>query len=276
MQTLKYVCGSTGDEIGMSGPDIFAQTAEGIRGRSWSYDLGYRSLTGVTRAARETDLELTYLRCPEKADWTRRLFDADVAAGTPGMLDADGWTTRAYVVKAEPQTITPVIIQQKLTVVLLDGIWRKAGESQHFWSDALTPGLDLDYPYDYPHDYLATVRDAVASNPMPTAMPFQMVIFGPVSNPQLTLGGNRYALDMDIPSGSYVTVTSIAGRRTIVMTAENGDETNVFDKGRRGTGLNGGEYIFQPIPAGDSIVQWSGFGVDLTVYQEESEPPWSN
>ncbi len=276
MQTLKYVCGSTGDEIGMSGPDIFAQTAEGIRGRSWSYDLGYRSLTGVTRAARETDLELTYLRCPEKADWTRRLFDVDVAAGTPGMLDADGWTTRAYVVKAEPTSITPVIIHQKLTVVLLDGIWRKAGELQHFWSDALQPGLDLDYPYDYPHDYLATVRDAVASNPMPTAMPFQMVIFGPVSNPQLTLGGNTYALDMDIPSGSYVTVTSIAGRRTIVMTAENGDETNVFDKGRRGTGLNGGEYIFQPIPAGDSSVQWSGFGVDLTVYQEESEPPWRN
>ena len=276
MQTLKYVCASTGDEIVMSGPDIFAQTAEGIRGRSWSYDLGYRSLTGVTRAARETDLELTYLRCPEKADWTRRLFDADVAAGTPGMLDADGWTTRAYVVKAESQTITPVIIRQKLTVVLLDGIWRKAGELQHFWSDALQPGLDLDYPYDHPHDYLVTTRNAVASNPMPTAMPFQMVIFGPVSNPQLTLGGNRYALDMDIPSGSYVTVTSIAGRRTIVMTAENGDETNVFDKGRRGAGLNGGEYIFQPIPAGDSIVQWSGFGVDLTVYQEESEPPWRN
>ena len=97
MQTLKYVCASTGDEIVMSGPDIFAQTAEGIRGRSWSYDLGYRSLSGVTRTARETDLELTYLRCPEKADWTRRLFDADVAAGTPGMFDADGWTTRAYV-----------------------------------------------------------------------------------------------------------------------------------------------------------------------------------
>lgn len=43
MQTLKYVCASTGDEIVMSGPDIFAQTAEGIRGRSWSYDLGYRT-----------------------------------------------------------------------------------------------------------------------------------------------------------------------------------------------------------------------------------------
>lgn len=276
MRSLSYICASTGETIPLEGPDIWAQTAAGLRGREWSYTLGYRSLTGVSRTACKAELDLTYVRCPEKVDWTRRLFDADVAAGTPGMFDADGWTTRAYVVKAESQTITPVIIQQKLTVVLLDGIWRKVGESQHFWSDALTPGLDLDYPYDYPHDYLAATRNAVASNPMPTAMPFQMVIFGPVSNPQLTLGGNRYALDMDIPSGSYVTVTSIAGRRTIVMTAENGDETNVFDKGRRGAGLNGGEYIFQPIPAGDSSVQWSGFGVDLTVYQEESEPPWRN
>lgn len=276
MRSLSYICASTGETIPLEGPGIWAQTADGLRGREWSYTIGYRSLTGVSRTAREAELDLAYVRCPEKVDWTRRLFDADVAAGTPGMFDADGWTTRAYVVKAEPQTITPVIIQQKLTVVMLDGIWRKAGESQHLWSDALTPGLDLDYPHDYPHDYLMTTRNAVASNPMPTAMPFQMVIFGPVSNPQLTLGGNTYALDMDIPSGSYVTVTSIAGRRTIVMTAENGDETNVFDKGRRGTGLNGGEYIFQPIPAGDSIVQWSGFGVDLTVYQEESEPPWRN
>lgn len=276
MRSLSYICASTGETIPLEGPDIWAQTADGLRGREWSCTLRYRSLTGVSRTARKVELDLTYVRCPEKVDSTRHLFDADVAAGTPGMFDADGWTTRAYVVKAESQTITPVIIQQKLTVVLLDGIWRKAGELQHFLSDALQPGLDLDYPYDHPHDYLATTRNAVASNPMPTAMPFQMVIFGPVSNPQLTLGGNRYALDMDIPSGSYVTVTSIAGRRTIVMTAENGDKTNVFDKGRRGTGLNGGEYIFQPIPAGDSIVQWSGFGVDLTVYQEESEPPWSN
>lgn len=276
MRSLSYVCASTGETIPLEGPDIWAQTAEGLRGREWSYTLGYRSLTGVSRTAREAELDLTYVRCPEKVDSTRRLFDADVAAGTPGTFDADGWTTRAYVVKAEPQTITPAIIQQKLTVVLLDGIWRKAGAVQHFWSDALQPGLDLDYPHDYPHDYLMTTRNATANNPMPTAMPFKMVIYGPVSNPQLTLGGNRYALNMEIPSGSYVTVTSIAGRRTIVMTAENGDKTNVFDKGRRGTGLNGGEYIFQPIPPGDSTVEWNGSGVDLTVYAEESEPPWPN
>ena len=77
---------------------------------------------------------------------------------------------------------------------------------------------------------------------------------------------------MDIPSGSYVTVNSVEGQRSIVMTAENGDITNVFDKGERGSGINGGSYIFQPLPAGEHQVQWNGFGFDLTVIQERSTP----
>ncbi|NEG96016.1 hypothetical protein GFD17_04430 [Bifidobacterium sp. SMB2] len=275
MQSLKYVCATTGDEIPMSGPDIFAQTAEGIRGRAWGYSLGYRDLSGVTRDAREASLELTYLRCPEKLDWTRRLFDADVANHTPGVLDADGWRATAYVVKAEASDIKPNVIRQKLTVVLSDGMWRRAGDVQHFWSDALQPGLDLDHPYDYPHDYLPTTRNVTASNPMPTAMGFTMVVFGPASSPQIVIGSNTYRLDMDIPSGAYVTITAVGRQRTIVMTAENGDVSNVFAKGYRGSGRDGGSYIFQPIPPGDNPVNWKGFGFDLTVWEEESEPPWA-
>ena len=200
----------------------------------------------MTRTARETDLELTYLRCPEKADWTRRLFDADVAAGTPGMFDADGWTTRAYVVKAEPQTITPVIIQQKLTVVMLDGIWRKAGEVQRFWSDSLQPGLDLDYPHDYEHDYKPTTRNATAHNPQPTAMPFQMTIFGPATAPAITIGGNRYKLTTDIPSGAFATIVGIAGRKSVTLTAENGDVTDIFAKAERGVSRQAAQQPWLP------------------------------
>ena len=275
MQSLKYVCATNGETIGMSGPDIYAQTAEGIRGRAWEYTLGYRDLSGVTRDAREVSLELTYHRRPDLADWTRRLFDADVANHTPGVLDADGWQATAYVVKAEAEDISPTIIRQKLTVVLAEGVWRRPLPVQHFWSDDLQPGLDLDYPHDYPHDYLPTARHTASSNPMLTPMPFTMTIFGPAVNPQIVIGGNTYRLDMTIPSGAHVTITTVGRRRTIVMTAENGDMTDVFAKGRRGSGLDGGEYIFQPIPPGDNTVQWKGFGFDLTVWEEESEPPWA-
>ena len=77
MRSLSYVCASTGETIPLEGPDIWAQTADGLRGREWSYTIGYRSLTGVSRTAREAELDLTYVRCPEKVDSTRRLFDAD-------------------------------------------------------------------------------------------------------------------------------------------------------------------------------------------------------
>jgi len=161
MRSLSYVCASTGETIPLEGPDIWAQTAEGLRGREWSYTLGYRSLTGVSRTAREAELDLTYVRCPEKVDSTRRLFDADVAAGTPGTFDADGWTTRAYVVKAEPQTITPTMVETQLTVVLLDGVWRRETTTHH--DPRTDAGSGLDYPHDYPHDYGGmSILDTVA------------------------------------------------------------------------------------------------------------------
>lgn len=47
MQTLKYVCGSTGDEISFEGP-IYGETMPSLRGRAWTYTLGARTLTGVT------------------------------------------------------------------------------------------------------------------------------------------------------------------------------------------------------------------------------------
>ena len=126
-------------------------------------------------------------------------------------------------------------------------------------SDALQPGLDLDYPHDYPHDYLPTARNASVVNDAVSPMPFELVVYGPVSQPAIIIGVNRYELHMDIPSGSYVTVNSVEGQRSIVMTAENGDTTNVFDKGERGSGINGGTYMFQPLPAGEHQVQWNGF-----------------
>lgn len=187
-----------------------------------------------------------------------------------------GWTTRAYVVKAEPQTITPVIIQQKLTVVMLDGIWRKAGEVQRFWSDSLQPGLDLDYPHDYEHDYKPTTRNATAHNPQPTAMPFQMTIFGPATAPAITIGGNRYKLTTDIPSGCFCDHRRHRRPQKRHTDGRERRRHRHFRQGRtrRRTGRrklhpsNPYRPATAPSNGGDS-------GFDLTVFEEESEPPWT-
>lgn len=280
MHTLTYTSRRVGTVIDLADPEgiMCGQILE-LRTRAWEFELGYRSLRATRPAKTVKVTGLVYgIPALEKAE---ELFDADMYAylndaAKPGVITVDGWSQTCLVVGHEPDYVSPVLVRGDFTVALLDGVWHKRDDVQHFWSDALQPGLDLDYPHDYPHDYMPTTRNATVANDAASSMPFEMVIYGPVSQPAIIIGGNRYELHMDIPSGSYVTVNSVEGQRSIVMTAENGDITNVFDKGERGNGINGGSYIFQPLPAGEHQVQWNGFGFDLTVIQERSTPPWWN
>ena len=51
----------------------------------------------------------------------------------------------------------------------------------------------------------------------------------------------------------------------------------MFASARRGTGKGGGSYAFQPLTPGVSEVSWDGtFAFDLTVFEQEGEPPWES
>ena len=112
------------------------------------------------------------------------------------------------------------------------------------------------------------------TNPMGAAMPFQLVIFGPCTNPAITIGGNRYELAMTIPVGARVTIDSQTGHKTITMTDINGDTTNVFDKTHRDQASN--EYAFATLPPGLQQVSWDeSFGFDVEYWLEQTGLPWT-
>lgn len=278
MSELTYTSGVTGQVFDLESKLSWG-AALGLRSREWDYSLTYRGLGMPTRKAREVSVSMSVIN-PSDLDAFMRATDADIQMNQPGVItglaeSGAAWTQHAVIVKTSPQShhrASDASID--LTIVLLDGVWRRRLDVQHFWSDVLQPGLDLDYPHDYPHDYMPTARNTTVVNPMPAPMPFEMVWFGPVSKPQLTLGGNRYELDMDIPSGGYVTISSVEGEKSIILTTENGDTSNMFSKGVRTGGENGGSCIFQPIPSGELAAQWDGFGIDLTIIEEASEPQW--
>ena len=282
MQTMTYRCGATQDRtVNLIDPaGLMVKRIEPLRTHAWEVELAAHGIDSASLNASSVQLEATYADL-NVLDVAGELFDADVKAvassrskADSGLLTVDGWSQTALVTGIEPSYDPPGPAKYTLTVALLDGLWRKRDDVQHFWSDALQPGLDLDYPHDYPHDYMPTTRNASVVNSAVSAMPFEMVIYGPVSEPSITMGGNTYELHMDIPSGAYVTINSVEGQRSIVMTAENGDLTNVFAKGERGTGMGSGSYIFEPLPSGEHQVQWKGFGFDLTVIRERSVPAW--
>ena len=276
MHRLSYISGTGAAEVCLDCRSALAGTAEGVRGREWGYSIGYRSIAAATRAARECSMSVTFLDL-SVADELRRLADRDVAMATPGTLAVDGWSQRAYITAADPSSISRAHMAAKLTVVLLDGVWRK-GHTVAFEQLTATSGDGefLDLPYDLPYDLgVPSTRRYVDVGEWGAA-PLRFVVYGPCVNPAVRIDGNWYRVDVTVPDGGYLVVDPLATPRSVTLVAADGSTTDAFAKARRGNGLGSGEYIFQPASPGVHEVEWDrSFGFDLTWYEEEGEPPWS-
>lgn len=273
MNQLEYVPGIGGQSVQMDGPSSFVGIAENLRSREWEYDLGFRDLVSATRPAREVDV--TFYADYATADDLRRVADADVTARTPGVFVAQKeWRQRGYILASKPSDIHYGRLSTELKIALLDGAWWRL-VTRSFMMDGGSGGdTYLDYPHDYPYDYEKTSYTGVITPSVLTSSDVYLVIYGPAVNPYVIVGGNRYQVNVTVPSGGYVIVD---GRdKTIMLTLADGTVQNVFSSGVRGGGAGGGTYIFEKIPAGTSEVTYDGsFGFDLGWYEEEGEPPWS-
>lgn len=276
MHRLSYISGTGAAEVCLDCRSALAGTAEGVRGREWGYSIGYRSIAAATRAARECSMSVTFLDL-SVADELRRLADRDVAMATPGTLAIDGWSQRAYITAADPSSISRAHMAAKLTVVLLDGVWRK-GHTIAFEQLTATSGDGefLDLPYDLPYDLGAPSTRRYVDVGEWGAAPLRFVVYGPCVNPAVRIDGNWYRVDVTVPDGGYLVVDPLATPRSVTLVAADGSTTDAFAKARRGEGLGSGEYVFQPASPGVHEVEWDrSFGFDLTWYEEEGEPPWS-
>ncbi len=274
MHSLRYISG--GESVSLDGPVTVSGTAAGIRGRSWAYSIGYRSLAGVSRPARECSLSVAFADAAE-ADRLRRLADRDMRDGTPGRLDAQGWEQRCYIVKSEVGAVFGEYHSAELTVVLLDGVWRK-GHTVAFERLTAEPGggESLDLPYDLPYDLGVPSGRRYVDVTGWGASPLRFVVYGPCIDPSVRIDGNLYRVEAVVPEGGHLVVDPLASPRSVTLVNADGSAVDVFSKARRGDGLGGGEYIFQPVRPGAHEVEWDrSFGFDLTWYEEEGEPPWS-
>ena len=270
---LAYV-GSGGERVEMDARPIVSNMFLPIRGRKWSYELSRRSIRQVSRDAREATLTVDYLTTGA-ADAARRVMDRDVALGTPGALVSGEWSQRAYVVAQEPTDRYHGWVRADLTVLLLDGVWRRLVTTRYGKGDA---GSDYGkaYTYGYDYDYAPPSNARTLTVDAPAACPIRLVIFGYARNPSITIGDNTYSFDVEVPTGGYLLVDTRPDP-TVTLVDSAGRETDAFASARRGAGLGSGEYAFQPVEPGITTVGWdNSFGFDLGVWLEEGEIPWTS
>nr|DAG73615.1 MAG TPA: hypothetical protein [Bacteriophage sp.] len=277
MRELSYRA-HDGRTIDLDCDDMWVADLQDMRANAWTYTLATRGIKGVSRSATTSKMTIR-TKQPTLLDDACALFDMDMQAQSPGTITVNGeWSQRAYIVASSLGMLPmPDYAQLDCTVVLCDGVWRKALPTQHFFPMAAGTGGQLDLPTDLPTDLGTSKIAMLVSNPGVQPAEFAATIFGPCSNPAFTIGSNRYEItDVTIPSGGYVALSATGLDKSIKLVATNGDITDIFDHGQRGNGAGDGKYIFEPIPAGSSLLEISAnFGIDLTIYQQSGGVPWS-
>ena len=262
--------GSRGDEVDLDCRAVSTWGGYPLMGTSWEYDVGERSLASVRRAASERSVE-ALVTDPAAYDRARRVFDRDMRLGTPGALISGEWSQRAYVSGTSPSGRYRGTGTVELTVVLLDGVWRRE-RTESYLPVSGAGGEWLDYPHDMPYDYMATPAPSTVRAPEWSESPCRLTMYGPATDPVVTIAGNDYAADLTLPAGSRLVIDGLA--RTVEEVTSTGLVVNRFSSARRGSGIGSGEYCFQPVPPGESTLAWDGsFGFDLTIFEEEGEPP---
>ncbi|WP_294163140.1 hypothetical protein [uncultured Senegalimassilia sp.] len=241
--------------------------------REWDYKLGYRALATASRGARKVSFKAFFADMAQ-ADAFRRCADSDMQKGMPGTLRVEGWFQRCFVVASEVDGIGGDFFAAKLTLVLLDGVWRRGTTTAFVPVQSSADYEFLDLPYDLPYDLGAPQPRRYAVNPGYADSPAKLVVYGPAVNPSVRLAGNLYRVDVTVPDGGRLEIDPL--RRTVTEVLPDGTKIDAFSKAHRGSGAGSGEYIFERVPVGTSEVSWdNGFGFDLTLYEEEGEPAWS-
>lgn len=195
-------------------------------------------------------------------------FEYDIIHKTPGTIFFGEYYIKAYVVSSDTGVSEDSIYWSARTVEFYCPYpkWiRKTGYM--FISTEMSSYDNKKYHGKYPYRYVNSYGDGYIINPNVTESNAEIVIFGPVINPQVTIGKNVYMVNIILEDAEYLTIDTRT--KTIVKTMSNGDKQNAFHYRKKGSAF------FRKIEPGMNRVSWTGkFMFSVMIYDERSEPKW--
>lgn len=276
--TIKYVSAS-GKVLALTDGTNYANYA---KLPNWSLDtvsLNGR-IVGVRNAAKTFTIPVNILADTDSGGLEARnaLFEipaTDVGNNTPGRLYFDDWYIEGYMTASEVSNFWQMDRQAeyvlKFTATKREWV-RETVRSYTEQYDAI--GVYLDFPYDFAYDYGVSKQVFTITNENYSESPIMLRVFGIATNPHVKIAGNEYRVNVSIDAGEYLEINGL--EHTVTLVRINGERENVFGSIVGDFKKGSGSYIFQPIPAGESEVLWTGeFDFDIVTYELRSEPRWS-
>lgn len=196
------------------------------------------------------------------------IADIDIIEQKPGKLWVGDYYLECYITELNPKDYDDIFytVDVDATIEAFTSYW--VNKSMHtFHSYGITSNYNKRYPGRYPYRYANGLKSNYLINPNYTPSNFQMIIYGPVVNPQVMVGNNTYLVNVVLEEGEYLLIDS--RNKTITKFLKNGEKVNAYHNRQKG------KEFFEKIRTGRQIVQWTGkFDFDIIVIEERSAPKW--
>lgn len=276
MHKLKYVS-SRGNSFDLDVPESSIGTGISLRGYKPGYTLGAYTTTSLTHNAQEVTLDL-FVDGFNLAEEMFREFEFDFNKQTPGVLVFNNeWEQSIYISKSEVQSVFHGQATVTLTVILLDGMWHKRHVKSFGIAQDYAQSDWLNLPTNTPYNLGVTRPPQNLDIQTLSECPVKFVIYGAAIQPRIVVGDNAYAFMLTVPAGGRLIVDGTKARKTITLVTSEGDTSDQFDVGNRGSGKGSGNYCFEPFKPGYQHISWDGtFGFDAEWLETRGGLPWSS
>lgn len=199
-------------------------------------------------------------------------FERDINTKRPGKLLYDDYYIECYVTASETSPDEYFGLKKTITAYCPYPFWIKETTYQYFPEPPeavkyteLEEGIMFP---EFPFDFCTETGEEVLINRSFNDSNFIMTIYGFAENPQLNIAGHPYKVEATINEGEQLVINSLT--HTVQKIGRLGEITNLYNA--RGKIYS----VFKKIPPGTNTLQWSGgFGVDIKLFDERSEPKWS-
>lgn len=207
----------------------------------------------------------------ESAERMRELIDIDIEEGGKLFVGDYYISCRIHMMTPEKINLCNPYVTCKLTLVSDQPVWI-CPQSQTFLSTSVPSEKSNTkrYPYRYPYHYRARAGASTLYNPLSQPSPYQLIIYGPVNNPAITIGSHLYQVYTEVLENERLVIDYSSARNRIVKRyTQNGTVIDEFDKRNKQIS------VFELIKTGKQAVNWSGlFSFDIVLYDERSQPKW--
>lgn len=201
------------------------------------------------------------------------VFEKDIYNDVAGKIYINDYYMRCFIKSCKKSKRgNGVIRSYEYTLITDYPFWIKETPYQYLPENPISGGDSIltegvMFP-EFQFDFFRAKGDEILYNPSFADSNFILAIYGFVENPQIAIAGHPYRVETTIYEGERLVIDSLT--HTVQKIGRLGEITNLYNARDKHYS------VFKKIPPGMNTFQWSGgFGVDIKLFDERSEPKWS-